>query len=159
MCCGWSTPASSTGHHATTGAIPVMCASPASSCSAPGASSPGRPTPQGAVVELVEIGLAAPPASSGYRFRRRGQCIEVQAVRRGSASVHLSHCNLTGGEQCPEQHGCSFRRGQNGLRLDAAGHRRSPSPARRARPASARFAGFGNGTTPVLATCWLSKLS
>ena len=40
----------------------------------------------GAVAELVGIGVTAPPASSGYRFRRRGQCIEVQAVWRGSAS-------------------------------------------------------------------------
>jgi hypothetical protein len=42
--------------------------------------------PRGAVAELVEIGVAAPPASSDYRFRQRGQCLEVQAVRRGSAN-------------------------------------------------------------------------
>ena len=33
-------------------------------------------------------------------------------------SINLAHVDLTGTQQCPEQHGCSVGRWQHGLRLD-----------------------------------------
>ena len=39
---------------------------------------------------------------------------------KGLPTIDLAHGDLTGGEQCPEQHGGGLRRGQHRLCLDAA---------------------------------------
>ena len=38
----------------------------------------------------------------------------------GLPAIDLAHVDLTGREQCPEQHGCSVGRWQDGLRFDPA---------------------------------------
>jgi len=76
---------------------------------------------------VLEFALARSPIGSGYCVRQRGQSVLVyELLGQGLPSIDFARRDLTGGEQCPEQHRCRLGGWQHRLRLDAALELRAP---------------------------------